>query len=65
MQKTFHQLKSLQCKRLLKDSEGKLIPTSEQSFTVLYNESRISFDELRQLIQTDEYKTSDKILIVD
>jgi len=65
MQKTYHQLKSIQCKRLLKDDEGHLLPKSEQCFTILYNESRVSFSQLRQMLQDNSYQESKYVLVMD
>jgi len=65
MQKTFSQLKSIKCKHLFKDVAGDKIPEMEQDYSLLYNESRISLQEVKQKILDDTYKDSPYIFIMD
>ena len=65
MQKTFSQLKIIKCKHLFKDVAGDKIPDMEQDSSLLYNESRISLQEVKQKILDDTYKDSPYIFIMD
>ena len=65
MRKTFNQLRSIKCKHLFKDVAGDKIPEMDQDYSLLFNESRITLQEVKQKILDDTYKDSPYIFIMD
>ena len=64
--KEYSRLKCISCRKFnTEDNSKKIRENPSEEFTLLYNESRISFAEIQKMIICDNYKDSKDILIVD
>ena len=62
MPKTYHNLKSISCRKCAVTMKMTSLPPMD--FVILYNESKISFDDVQRMISDDSYKTSNDIMIL-
>lgn len=62
--RTFHHLKGIVVEEALFNSDGDAIDGTERQLVVLYNESRVSIDEVDDILKKGIYDISSKVISI-